>query len=79
VPLVGDYKQSDPKAAGRRRPSKRWGEHSASGHDIPDPSNQCHPFSPRFLLGMEQVVSDRTLKNEIVFYYSQDIRCATST
>ena len=71
VPLVGDYKNPilKPQAA---EAVKRWGEHSASGHDIPDPSNQCHPFSPPFLLGMEQVVRIAPLKNEVVMYYSQD-------
>ena len=73
IPLVGDYKDPilKPHAA---EAVKRWGEFSASGHDIPDPSNQCHPYSPPFLLGMEQIVRIAPLKNEIVFYYSQDVQ-----
>src|SRR5262245_33198692 len=40
VPLVGDYKNPllTPRAA---EAVKRMGELSASGHDIPDPNNQC--------------------------------------
>src|SRR6476619_7515588 len=64
VPLVGDYKNPilKPRAAEAVR---RMGEASASGHDIPDPSNQCADFSPPFMLQMQQRLEILQLKNEI--------------
>lgn len=71
VPLVGDYTNPilKPDAAAA---VKRWGEFSASGHDIPDPSNQCADFSPPFMLQMQQRMEIVQRKNEIVFIYSGD-------
>jgi hypothetical protein len=71
IPLVGDYKNPllTPRAAEGVR---RMGELSASGHDIPDPNNQCADFSPPFMLQMQQRLEMLQLKNEIVFIYSGD-------
>ena len=71
VPLVGDYNNPilKPQAA---EAVKRMGERSASGHDIPDPNNQCADFSPPFMLQMQQRLEMLQLKNEIVFVYSGD-------
>src|SRR5882672_3518964 len=64
VPLVGDYTNPilKPQTA---EIVKRMGEYSASGHDIPDPSNQCAIYSPPFLLQMQQRVQILQLANEI--------------
>jgi hypothetical protein len=71
VPLVGDYKNPilTPRAA---EAVKRMGEFSASGHDIPDPSNQCADFSPPFMLQMQQRVQVLQLKTEVAFIYGAD-------
>ena len=71
VPLVGDYTNPilRPDAAAA---VKRWGEFSAAGHDIPDPSNQCADFSPPFMLQMQQRMEILQRQNEIVFIYSGD-------
>src|SRR5215469_4587763 len=71
VPLVGDYSNPilKPQAA---EAVKRWGEFSAGGHDIPDPSNQCADFSPPFILQMQQRMEIVQSKNEVVFIYSGD-------
>jgi hypothetical protein len=71
VPLVGDYRNPilKPQTA---EIVKRMGEFSASGHDIPDPSNQCAIYSPPFLLQMQQRVEILQMKDHITFLYSQD-------
>ena len=71
VPLVGDYTNPilKPSAA---ETVKRMGEWSASGHDIPDPSNQCAIYSPPFLLQMQQRVQILPAEHEITFIYSAD-------
>ena len=71
VPLVGDYTNPilKPHAA---EAVKHWGEHSAAGHDIPDPSNQCAPYSPPYGLQMQQIVMVHQTKNEVTLVYSQD-------
>ena len=71
VPLVGDYKNPilKPETAAI---VKRMGEFSASGHDIPDPSNQCAAYSPPYLLQMQQRVQIFQLSDHIIFIYSQD-------
>jgi hypothetical protein len=71
VPLIGDYADPilKPKTA---EIVKRWGEWSASGHDIPDPSNQCGAYSPPFLLQMQQKVNILQRQDHITFVYSQD-------
>ncbi|HXJ02787.1 MAG TPA: hypothetical protein VNH44_16320 [Micropepsaceae bacterium] len=71
IPLVGDYRNPilKPNAA---EIVKRMGERSASGRDILDPSNQCAPYSPPYVLLMEQRVTVLQTKNEITLVYSQD-------
>ena len=71
VPLVGDYTDPilKPHAA---EIVKRKGELSASGRDIPDPSNQCADYSPPFMLQMQQRLEIIQRANEIVFIYVQD-------
>jgi hypothetical protein len=71
VPLVGDYMNPilKPQAA---KIVKRMGEYSASGHDIPDPSNQCASYSPPYIFAMQQRVQILQTKNEVTFIYSQD-------
>ena len=73
IPLVGDYKDPilKPHAA---EVVKRMGEMSASGHDIPDPSDQCAAYSPPFVLAMEQRVTVLQTKTEVTLYYSQDVQ-----
>jgi len=71
VPLVGDYTNPILKAEAAAMVKQR-GEVSASGHDFPDPSNQCGTFSPPYLftiqLGMQMLQS----KDEVVILYNQD-------
>ena len=71
VPLVGDYNDPilRPDAAAA---VKRMGEFSASGHDIPDPSNQCADFSPPFLLQMSQQVQLVQREKEVTIIYGAD-------
>jgi hypothetical protein len=71
IPLVGDYTDPilKPHAA---EIVKRFGEWSASGHDTPDPSNQCADFSPPFMLQMQQAMQIIQMANEIVFIYRGD-------
>src|ERR1043166_7788309 len=56
IPLVGDYRDPNlkPHAA---EVVRRMGEGSANGRDILDPSNQCAPYSPPYVLAMEQRVT----------------------
>jgi hypothetical protein len=71
VPLVGDYKNPilKPQAA---EVVRRMGKFSASGHDIPDPSNQCADFSPPFLIQMQQQVQLVQQEKEITIIYGAD-------
>lgn len=71
IPLVGDYTDPilKPHAADI---VKRVGEWSASGHDFPDPSNQCADFSPPFMLQMHQAMQIIQMADEIVFIYRGD-------
>ena len=71
IPLVGDYMNPilKPQAA---EVVKRMGESSARGHDILDPSNQCAPYSPPYVLAMQQRVTVLQTKNEVTLVYSQD-------
>jgi hypothetical protein len=73
IPLVGDYMNPilKPHAA---EAVKRMGESSASGHDILDPSNQCAPYSPPYILAMEQRVTVLQTKTEVTLIYSQDVQ-----
>jgi hypothetical protein len=71
IPLVGDYTNPilKPEAA---EVVRKKGEYSASGHDFPDPSNQCAAHSPPYLftimLGMQMLQG----KDEITILYTQD-------
>jgi hypothetical protein len=71
IPLVGDYNNPilTPEAAAV---VKKNAEYSESGHDVPDPSNQCGTYSPPYLfsiaLGMQMLQG----KEEIVILYLQD-------
>jgi hypothetical protein len=73
VPLVGDYKSPLLKAHAAEV-VKRMGEMSASGHDIPDPSDQCAAYSPPFVLAMEQRVTVLQTRTAVTLYYSQDVQ-----
>src|SRR5258705_45170 len=71
IPLVGDYTNPilRPEAA---EVVRKKGEYSASGHDFPDPSNQCAAHSPPYLftimLGMQLLQE----KNQVTILYTQD-------
>ena len=71
IPLVGDYNNPilKPEAA---VVVKRNGEYSESGHDVPDPSNQCGPYSPPFLFAMQQGMQLIQRKDDIVILYTQN-------
>jgi hypothetical protein len=71
IPLIGDYMNPilKPHAA---EVVKRMGEGSASGHDILDPSNQCAPYSPPYVLAMQQRVTILQSKDQVTLVYSQD-------
>ena len=71
IPLVGDYHNPilKPEAAAV---VKRNGESSESGHDIPDPSNQCGTYSPPFIFQMQQGMQLIQRKDDIVILYTQN-------
>src|SRR5262249_48367087 len=71
IPLIGDYNNPilKPEAAAA---VKKSGEHSDAGHDIPDPSNQCGPYSPPFLFQMQQGMLMLQRKDDIVILYTQN-------
>ena len=71
IPLVGDYRNPilKPEAAAR---VKRNGEYSQSGHDVPDPSNQCGTYAPPFLFGMQLGMEMIQRKDDIVILYTQN-------
>ena len=71
IPLVGDYNNPilKPEAAAA---VKRNGEYSGSGHDIPDPSNQCGAYSPPFLFQMQQGMTMLQRQDDIVILYTQN-------
>ena len=71
VPLVGDYMNPilKPDAAAV---VKQRGEYSASGHDFPDPSNQCAAQSPPYLFSIQLGMQLLQLKDEIVILYTND-------
>jgi hypothetical protein len=71
VPLVGDYNNPilKPEAA---EIVKRKGEISASGHDFPDPSNQCAAYSPPYLFTIQAGMQVLQMTDQIVFLYTQD-------
>jgi hypothetical protein len=71
VPLVGDY--NDPiLKPGAAAVVKKNGEYSISGHDFPNPSNQCGADAPPFLFTSQQGMELLQGKNEIVILYVQD-------
>jgi hypothetical protein len=71
IPLVGDYNNPilKPEAA---EVVKKKGEYSASGHDFPDPSNQCATYSPPYLFTIQLGMQMLQTKDEIVILYNQD-------
>ncbi len=71
IPLVGDYNNAilKPEAAAA---VKRNGEYSESGHDVPDPSNQCGIFPPPYLFSIQQGMQMLQGKDEIVILYTQN-------
>jgi len=71
IPLVGDYKNPilKPEAAAV---VKRNGEYSESGHDVPDPSNQCGAYAPPYLFSIQQGMQMLQGKDQIVIVYTQN-------
>jgi hypothetical protein len=71
IPLVGDYNNPilKPEAAAV---VKKNGEYSESGHDVPDPSNQCGAYSPPYLFSIQQGMQMLQGKDEIVILYTQN-------
>jgi hypothetical protein len=71
IPLVGDYTNPilRPEAAAI---VKRNGEYSESGHDVPDPSNQCGAWSPPYLFAVQQGMQLIQRKDDIVILYTQN-------
>ena len=73
VPLVGDYMNPilKPEAAAI---VKQKGEYSASGHDFPDPSNQCAAYPPPYLFSIQIGHQMLQLKDEIVIIYTNNMQ-----
>src|SRR2546423_14878749 len=71
VPLVGDYRNPilRPEAAAV---VKTRGEMSASGHDFPDPSNQCATLSPPYLFSIQLGMQLLQRKDDVVILYNQN-------
>ena len=71
VPLVGDYNNPilKPQTAAV---IKKNGEYSQSGHDVPDPSNQCGAYSPPYLFSISQGFQFLRLRDELLILYTQD-------
>jgi len=71
IPLVGDYNNPilRPETAAA---VKRNGEYSESGHDVPDPSNQCGAYAPPYLFSIQQGMSMLQGKDAIVILYTQN-------
>jgi hypothetical protein len=71
IPLVGDYNNPilRPEAAAV---VKRNGAYSESGHDVPDPSNQCGVWSPPYLFAVQQGMQLIQRKDDIVILYTQN-------
>src|SRR5258708_1835373 len=71
LPLVGDYNNPilKPRAA---EAVKKAGELSAGGRINPDPSNQCAPYSPPYILTIQLCLQMVQRKEEIVMLYPQD-------
>jgi hypothetical protein len=71
IPLVGDYNNPILKAEAAALVKKK-GEYSESGHDSPDPSNQCGAYSPPYLFAMQQGMQMLQRKDDIVILYTQN-------
>ena len=71
VPLVGDYNNPilRPETAAV---VKKNGEYSESGHDVPDPSNQCGAYSPPYLFSITQGFQILRVRDELLILYTQD-------
>ena len=71
VPLVGDYMNPilRPEAAAV---VKQRGEMSASGHDFPDPSNQCATLSTPYLFTIQLGMQLLQRKSDIVILYNNN-------
>ncbi len=71
VPLVGDYMNPilRPEAAAV---VKQRGEMSASGHDFPDPSNQCAVYSPPYLFSIQLGMQLLQRNDEVVILYNNN-------
>lgn len=71
IPLVGDYNNPilRPEAAAI---VKKNGEYSESGHDVPDPSNQCGAYAPPYLFSIQLGLQMVQRKDDIVIFYTQD-------
>ncbi len=71
IPLVGDYTNPilKPEAAAV---VKRNGEYSESGHDVPDPSNQCGAYPPPYLFSIQQGMQMLQRRDDIVILYTQN-------
>jgi hypothetical protein len=71
IPLVGDYNNPilKPEAAAV---VKKNGEYSESGHDVPDPSNQCGIYSPPYLFSIQQGMQLLQRKDDVVILYTQN-------
>jgi hypothetical protein len=50
---------------------KKNGEYSESGHDVPDPSNQCGAFAPPFLFAIGVGLEMVQRKDDIVIFPTQ--------
>ncbi len=71
IPLVGDYSNPilRPEAAAV---VKRNGEYSESGHDVPDPSNQCGAYSLPYLYSISLGLQMIQRKDDVVILYAQN-------
>ena len=71
IPLVGDYNNPILKP-GAAAVVKRNGQYSESGHDVPDPSNQCGAWAPPYLFAVQQGMQFIQRKDDIVILYTQN-------
>jgi len=71
IPLVGDYNNPILKP-GAAAVVKRNGQYSESGHDVPDPSNQCGAWAPPYLFAVQQGMQFIQREDDIVILYTQN-------
>jgi hypothetical protein len=71
VPLVGDYNSPilRPETAAV---VKKNGEYSQSGHDVPDPSNQCGAYSTPYLFSIAGGMQFLRHRDELLIMLTQD-------